>query len=140
MPPATLSDMIADHEIHTIPPDETIRMACVALTQKGIGALPVVAADGSLLGILSERDVIRRSVILYKHPDKTPVSEIMTKDPVCLSPDAAPAKALAAMQRGGFRHVPVCDNGFLLGIISIRDFDIIPSQIDQPQKPDLRIA
>ena len=124
MTPRTLSDMIAGQEILTISPDENVRMACVAMAQHEIGALPVVADDGSLLGIISERDIIKRSIIVYRPSEDTPVRHIMTRDPVTLPPAATPKEALEVMRRGKFRHLPVCDNGRLVGIVSIRDFDV----------------
>lgn len=124
MTPTTLSEMIADRPIHTVSEDETVRLACVAMTSRSVGALPVVDKHDRLVGMISERDVIRRSVIVYRPSEDTPVSTIMTRNPVFLPPDATPGDALDAMQKGGFRHLPVCADGQVMGIVSIRDFDL----------------
>ncbi|MEO1640544.1 MAG: CBS domain-containing protein [Pseudomonadota bacterium] len=140
MEPTSLLEMISDMDVHTVHPDDTVRSACLTLSAKSIGALPVVQNDGRLVGILSERDVLRRSVVVYRPPEKTTVSEIMTRDPICLPPDAHPSQALDAMQKGKFRHVPVCEDGMLLGIVSIRDFDIRREWEAHAENPTLRIA
>ena len=118
-----LGDMIAGQQLLTIGPDDSVREACVVMATGNIGALPVVGPKGQLIGMLSERDVIKRSVIVYRPSATTKVREIMTPDPQFLSLGARPREAAHIMREGGFRHVPVCDGQRLVGIVSIRDFD-----------------
>ena len=68
---STLADMIADKPVHKTSPDDTVRTACIIMSSANIGALPVVDDNGDLVGILSERDVIRRSIIVYHPSDET---------------------------------------------------------------------
>ena len=120
----TLADMINGMRVHKVSPAETVRDACIKMSSANIGALPVVNDDGALVGMLSERDVIQRSVIVYRPSETTRVDRIMTPDPHWLPPDAKPDQAHQAMLAGRFRHLPVCDDGQVVGIVSLRDFDL----------------
>lgn len=142
MTKTTLAKMIDGRKVHTISPDETIRIACITMTSLNVGALPVVAPDGTLLGMLSERDVIQRSVIVYRPSESTKVRKIMTPNPQWLPPDAKPEEALQVMVRGGFRHLPICSDGRVVGIVSIRDFSPKSSSLldrlrGKSDKPDI---
>ena len=122
MKPSTLGDMIADKRVHKTSPDDTVRTACIMMTSANIGALPVVDDNHVLVGILSERDVIQRSVIVYRPSTTTLVKQVMTPNPQWLPPEANPDEAYQIMSKGKFRHLPICADGQLLGIVSIRDF------------------
>lgn len=122
MKSSKLGDMIAGKRVHQTSPDDTVRTACIMMTSANIGALPVVDDNNQLVGILSERDVIQRSVIVYRPSATTLVKQVMTPNPQWLSPDANPDEAYQIMSKGKFRHLPVCEDGQLLGIVSIRDF------------------
>lgn len=118
-----LADMIKGQTLHKTTPDETLRNACIIMASANIGALPVVDNSGALIGMLSERDVIKRSVIVYRPSATTTVGQTMTRDPIWLPMDAAPIEAYRAMIKGEFRHLPVCHLGKLAGIVSILDFN-----------------
>lgn len=122
MKSSTLADMIVDKQVHKTSPDDTVRTACIIMTSVNVGALPVVDDNGILVGILSERDVIQRSVIVYRPSATTLVKQVMTPNPQWLSPDAKPIEAYQIMIKGKFRHLPICADGQVLGIVSIRDF------------------
>ncbi|MDW4500400.1 CBS domain-containing protein [Sulfitobacter sp. D35] len=117
-----LADVISSGPVHKTTPDESVQTACMILSAANVGALPVVDLNGDLVGMLSERDVIRRCVIVNRTPDKTTVKQVMTPNPQWLPPDAKPAEAVAVMNKGRFRHLPVCDHGKVVGMVSIRDF------------------
>ncbi|TLP62803.1 CBS domain-containing protein [Parasedimentitalea maritima] len=123
MKASTLSDMIAGQQVHSTSPNDTVRTACIIMTSVNVGALPVVDDNGTLVGIFSERDVIQRSVIVYRPSATTLVKQVMTPNPQWLSPDAKPIEAYQIMIKGKFRHLPICDEGQVLGIVSIRDFN-----------------
>lgn len=120
--PATLADMITDRDLATVAPHDTVRKACIVMSSANVGALPVLDENGFLIGMISERDVIKRSVIVYRPSKETAVSQVMTSDPKWLAPDATPEDAIDMMRNGRFRHLPICLDGFLVGIVSIRDF------------------
>ncbi|TMM55528.1 CBS domain-containing protein [Sulfitobacter sabulilitoris] len=116
----TLQDLIGNGPVHVTEQQESIRSACTAMSAANIGALPVVEGK-QLVGILSERDVIRRCVIVNRLPEDTTVKQVMTPNPQWLPADARPAEALEVMIKGRFRHLPVCEGGRIVGVVSLRD-------------------
>lgn len=105
-------------------PKMTILEAAKIMAAKSVGALPVVDENGKLVGILSERDIVRRVVALEKDPASTLVEEAMTPKPITVKPDYTLADALRIMAQIGIRHLPVVDDsGNLVGIISVKDVE-----------------
>lgn len=107
----------------SVAPNETIRTACRHLGDHNIGALLVIEGE-RLVGVLSERDVIRKCICQGRRTDETRVADIMTADPVTIESTASLAEALSLMQAGGFRHLPVLRNGAVAGMLSIRDIPL----------------
>jgi len=109
------------NEVATVAPDATISEVVDALAQHGVGAL-VVSADGqSVDGIISERDVVRA---LAAHGQATlgrAAAELMTSEVVTCSPSATIEQLMTEMTERRFRHVPVTEDGALIGIVSIGD-------------------
>jgi CBS domain-containing protein len=95
--------------------------AATKLQENGVGAMPVLSSDGTLVGMISERDLVRE---FSKHgaelTDLT-VGDILTKSVIFMAPSADLSDAMRAMHQHGFRHVPILDAGKLIGVISIRD-------------------
>lgn len=118
--PCSLRDLLAGRKLASVPPEMTVRAACAVLDEQDIGALAVVA-DGRLVGILSERDVIRKCICRARRTDETLVRDVMTPDPVTIDVRGSLARALDAMRSGGFRHLPVTDGGAVVGMLSMRD-------------------
>jgi len=104
----------------TIGPGATVFEALELLAEKKIGALLVVEED-RLIGILSERDYARKVVLLGRGSRDTPVSEIMSPDPVCIRPEQTIDDAMALMTAKRCRHLPVVSGSDLLGIVTIGD-------------------
>jgi CBS domain-containing protein len=109
------------HDILTIQPHRTLAEAAGVLGEKRIGALLVTGAQGELLGILSERDLVRaigkEGAAALAHA----VSKHMTAKVVTTTPAAKLDDVMVLMTQGRFRHVPVMNNGKLAGLISIGD-------------------
>ncbi|MBC8091743.1 MAG: CBS domain-containing protein [Pseudonocardia sp.] len=108
------------NDVVTVAPTATVAELIAALAQRNVGALPVVDG-GRLVGIVSERDVVRRlhaggATILRAH-----VADIMTTDVITCSPGDDAADLAAVMTQGRFRHLPVVVDGRLTGIVSIGD-------------------
>lgn len=116
----SLCEIIDGRTVCSVEPDETVLFACNVMVQENIGAL-VVMDDETLVGILSERDVVRRCVVDRLDPQNTPVSRIMTANPSFVSSTTAPSEALTCILEGGFRHLPIVDGSLVVGMISIRD-------------------
>ena len=108
-------------DVFTIRPAAPLSQAVVALRDKRIGALVVTDANGTLLGILSERDIVRK---LAETPGQTlpqSVEENMTRKVTTCTPDDTLVSVLQAMNDGRFRHVPVVEDGRLCGMLTIGD-------------------
>ncbi len=114
----------------TIAPDETVRRAVTLLVEHRIGAVVVADAAGQLVGILSERDVMR-SAAADEGVFGRPVGEIMTRDVVIGMPQDDVLAVAHTMLEKRFRHLPIVDEGQLIGIISIGD--VLKTQRDAYQ-------
>jgi len=90
------------------------------MAEKNVGALLVID-EGKLVGILSERDYARKIALKGKSSKDTLVKEIMTEKVVYIRPDESIEECMALMTEKHFRHLPVIDNGTLIGVISIGD-------------------
>lgn len=114
----------------TIRPELTLREAVAVLARHNIGALPVLDADGALVGIVSERDVIHHVARDAAALDG-PVSAAMTRDVLAGSPQDELLAAVQTMTRRHFRHLPIIEQGKLVGIVSMGD--LVKAQLDQLQ-------
>jgi CBS domain-containing protein len=117
---ATINDIIKDRRVYSIAADSTVLEAARFMMEHRIGALPVLRND-ELVGIISERDVMNRVVAAGRLPGHTQVSEVMTANPRSVSPDESVDECLFLMKEFGFRHLPVCNDKHLKGLISLRD-------------------
>ncbi len=108
-------------EIHKIRADQSIAEAATWLTQHKIGALLVEDAAGKIVGILSERDIVRGMGPHGADLHDVAVSELMTRDVIHCSPDDTVNKAMAMMTDRRIRHLPVYDGDRLVGFLSIGD-------------------
>jgi CBS domain-containing protein len=114
--------------VATISPDTTVTELLAGMAQHNIGAMIVMGSDG-LLGIVSERDVVRRLNERGADLLKLPVSEIMTTVVVTCAPGDAVDSLTALMTEHRVRHVPVIENGQLAGIVSIGD--VVKTRMDE---------
>lgn len=112
-------DRWMSRNVLSVGPEESLAHAAQVMVERRVGSACVVDA-GRLVGILTERDVMR-AVARGLIPWSTRVSEIMTHDPATASPATTPGQALSRMLNGGFRHLPVVQDGALVGIVSLRD-------------------
>ncbi|MGD2050535.1 MAG: CBS domain-containing protein [Chloroflexota bacterium] len=117
-------------DVITISPDQTISEAILRLSDYNIGVLIVVGESGKVVGIISERDIVRR---LVKDPDllNRNVFEVMTSEVIVGVPQDDVMSVVHTMTEKRFRHIPVIDRGKLIGIVSIGD--IVKAQRDQYQ-------
>jgi CBS domain-containing protein len=105
----------------TLPTEATVGQAIQTMLDRDIGALLIVAADGRLVGIFSERDLLTRVAGQVADYASRPVSDFMTADPETVRPTDTLAFALHKMDGGGYRHLPVLKDGHPLGMLSVRD-------------------
>jgi CBS domain-containing protein len=113
----------------TVKPEDSVLDAIKVLASENIGAA-IVISDGRLAGIFSERDYTRKVVLKGRSSDTTRVEEIMTANVVCVSPRAKTRDCMALMSEKSIRHLPVLEDGRVIGMVSIRDIvtDIIADQ------------
>lgn len=106
-------------------PDSTVEEAVRVMAERNIGLILVVDDEGNLVGVFSERDVIRRVLARGLDPAKTRLSEVMTPNPKSIDPEATVEEALRLMARLGVRHLPVVDreSGKLVGVVSVKDIE-----------------
>ena len=120
MPRRLVSDLMAS-QVQSLPGSASVQEAARLMSERRIGAVLVVEA-GRLEGIFTERDVICRVMAAGLNSETTPLREVMTPDPQTAIPPMKAVAALLKMRDGGFRHLPVVEDGEIKGIISMRDF------------------
>jgi CBS domain-containing protein len=112
-------DELMTRDLVTVAPEDTVGEAAQKMVDRGIGSA-VVSDFGRLIGILTERDLLR-AVAARTHSSEARVREWMTADPVTASPDMQAAEAAEIMLEKGFRHLPVVEGERAVGIVSVRD-------------------
>ncbi|MET7418092.1 CBS domain-containing protein [Dactylosporangium sp. NPDC005555] len=101
-------------------PDHTLRQAAQLMSRHRVGSAIVLDPDGSGVGIITERDILK-ALGADLDPDVERTAEHITWEVVYASPTWTIEEAASAMVRGGFRHLVVLDNDDVLGVISVRD-------------------
>ncbi|WP_420607686.1 CBS domain-containing protein [Novosphingopyxis sp.] len=115
-------------EIISLEPGTDVRTAIAKLTEHRIGAMPVIE-DGEVVGVFSERDVIKCLQTLGEGALNNKVGEAMTSPAVTVTPDTPALNALSQMTKRRFRHLPVLDGERLVGFVSIGD--LVKYRIDR---------
>lgn len=128
----TVADILrskSSQAIHTITPEATVLEAITLMAEKGIGALVVTEGD-QVVGIISERDYARKIILMERSSYDTPVSAIMSVNVMSVDPRKTNEDCMTLMTEKHIRHLPVLEEGRLLGLISIGDLvkDIISEQ------------
>ena len=108
-------------EVYSVIPETTVYTALELMSDKGIGVVLIRQENGDVLGIMSERDYARKVVLQGKTAEETTVSEIMTKQVIFVEPSQPVEECMALMVGKRIRHLPVLEDGQLVGIISIGD-------------------
>ena len=116
----SLAEIVRRRTLVSVQPEMPVRAAAKLMAEQKVGALPVVE-DGRLTGIFTERDALVRVIAPGLDPEKTTVAAVMTADPVTIDARRPFRHALQMMVDGGFRHVPVLEDGKLVGVVSARD-------------------
>src|ERR671914_1923679 len=113
----TLSDVVRPNFL-TVAPEDTLGEVAERMTRENVGAV-IVKDHGRLIGILTERDMLR-AMASRVHTSDARVRQWMTPDPVTASPDLDLEEAAQVMLDNGFRHLPVVDGETVLGVVSLR--------------------
>mgnify|MGYP001294117905 CR=1 FL=1 len=116
-----IPDVVKEQQICMLPETSTALEAAKEMFDRNVAALIVVDDEGSLKGILTERDMTRRVLAKDRDSSETKLSDIMTREPDTLSPKDTAVQALELMRKHNYRHIPVVDGNQVVGMVSIRD-------------------
>lgn len=108
------------HEVWSVSPEMTVFDALTLMSEKNVGAV-VVVQGGELIGMFSERDYARKIILLGRHSRDVPVKDIMTGPVITIRPDQTAEESMALMTEKRIRHLPVIEEGKLVGMVSIGD-------------------
>lgn len=116
-----IPSVIHDQDVVHMTPKATVRQAACLMQKHNVGSVLIMERD-VLKGIVTVADMTYRVVAEGRDFDGTYLSEIMTPRPDTIAPDGTAIEALRMMQDGGYRHLPVVEDGTVLGVASRRDF------------------
>ena len=115
-----IRELIRDREVYFVDPGRTVLDTVRYMVARNIGAVAVVQND-NLIGIFTERDLMKRVVGQGLDASTTMVRHVMTRDPKTVSPNDRIVDCTRLMRDNNFRHLPVCDGTNVKGLISLRD-------------------
>ena len=127
----TLHDMFQGRELYYVEPGKTVAEAARYMTDRNVGAVCVLDGD-RLVGVLSERDMMKRVIAPKRDPSRTKISEVMTPNPVVVDVNQTYSNCVKVMQKAGIRHLPVVEGNRLVGLLSLRDL----LQVDVEEKTE----
>jgi CBS domain-containing protein len=115
-----IHDLVQSQDTYRAEVGQSVLEVAQAMVERNIGAVPVLR-DGLLVGVFSERDLMRRVVVEGRDPIRTRVGEVMTENPLTVEPNTDLDTCRFLMRRHGFRHLPICQDQQLRGMVSMRD-------------------
>ena len=115
-----IGSLIERKKLLTASPETTVSKAAKLMADRKVGAVMVVEQQ-QLVGIFTERDAVTRVIARDRDVQTTSLAEVMTADPITVGPDKSFGYALLVMHENGFRHLPVMEDGKLVGIVSARN-------------------
>lgn len=127
----SLREIFQDRELFFISPDQTVSEAARYMSERNVGAVCVLEGE-RLVGILSERDLMKRVIAPNRDPGSTRVADVMTTKPIVVDFHESYEKCLKVMKQAGVRHLPVVDGDKLVGLVSLRDL----LQVDLDEKEE----
>lgn len=118
----TVFQSISQRHVVSVPPQASVWEAACVMTKACCGSVLIIDSAGVMQGILTERDLMTRVLAKALNAEKTPVSEVMTHHPQCITPETLVSDAVLIMIERGFRHLPLVSSaGKILGVFSVRD-------------------
>ncbi|MEK6282893.1 MAG: CBS domain-containing protein [Acidobacteriota bacterium] len=113
--------VIRDREPYSMRESTTVQEAAEFMAARNIGAVCIVDEGGKLLGVFSERDVVKRVVVQHRDPATVRVGDVLSELRAVINCDETPHQALERMELIGTRHLPVVDGERWVGMLSMRD-------------------
>ncbi len=126
----SICELIEGRKLHTIRETASILEAARLMVKHKIGALPVTNQEGNIIGIFTERDLLKRVVAAELDIKETKISQVMTRKLVIASADETPMYCLRKMKEKKFRHMLIAEGKKIIGIVSQRDL----TQVDLERK------
>ena len=118
----TVFQSMSQRHVVSLPPHASVWEAACVMTKANCGSVLIIEANGAMVGILTERDLMTRVLAKALNPQTTKVSEVMTHDPQSVGPDTKVSEAVLIMIERGFRHLPILTPASkILGVFSVRD-------------------
>ena len=118
----TMSDIVRNQDPVMLPPNATVREACQRMRDHRVGAVLVTDGARRLLGIFTGRDAVHRVLAEGKSTARTKLADVMTRNPDTMPPRKMAIQALRLMEDGRYRHLPIVEDGKVVGIVSRFDF------------------
>lgn len=117
-------EIVANREVYFVRVGQTVQQVARYMGDRNVGAVVVLEGD-RLVGVFSERDVIKRVLSQGRDPAHTPVEEVMTREVVFANADETYEDCLRKMKQLNVRHLPIVHNGQLLSLVSLRDLLLV---------------
>lgn len=117
-----MSDIVRNQNPLTLRPSATVKFASECMRKRKVGAVLVTDEENHLLGIFTGRDAIGRVLAEGKDARKTKLAEVMTPKPHSVGPEQSATDALRLMHNLGCRHIPIVEDGKVVGVVSKADF------------------
>jgi CBS domain-containing protein len=118
----TMADLVRDQNPVVLPPNASIQEAAGRMRERRVGAVLVAEEENRLVGIFTGRDAVGRVLAEGRDPAATTLAEVMTWNPETMAPHHTAIEALRLMQDARCRHVPIVEQGRIVGIVSRGDF------------------
>ncbi len=118
----TMADLVRDQDPVVFPPSASVKEAARRMRDRGVGAVLVANDDRRLVGIFTGRDAVGRILAEGRDPTTTTLAEVMTWNPETMTRRHTAIEALRLMQDARCRHLPIVEEGLIVGIVSRRDF------------------
>lgn len=120
---SSVRDLLRTKEkgVWTTKTDSLVYDAIQLMVDENVGALVVTSDDNHVLGIVTERDLVRKLLLKGHSPHETRIEEIMSRRALCVTPEHNVDACMALMAENQIRHLPVVENERLVGLVSVRD-------------------
>jgi CBS domain-containing protein len=115
-----IQDLVKNRDVYFVPEGKSVLDTAKYMAERNIGAVAVLRGD-ELVGIFSERDLMKRVVASGRDLVSTKVEDVMTADPLVASPHTLISECMRMMKENSFRHLPICDGRKIKGLLSLRD-------------------
>src|SRR4051794_14393787 len=113
---ATVRELVQGREVYTVQSNNSVQQAVSFMAERNVGAVPVLS-NTDLVGVISERDVVRRVLMEGRDWKTTLVADVMTPEPLTVAPTEDAEHCMLLMKQHNFRHLPVCDGSHLVGFL-----------------------